>query len=138
MRVLLLKFCDYACRVDGAKGSVIGMFDTIGGPEFPLTHPTFFITAEFEFEPYESGSTAEVKMILIDEDGKQLMGVEGEFVIPRSIEGRPVTLFEMFRIDGLTFPRPGHYRLDVIYNGEPIAEARLALIQGPHPAGPPR
>ncbi|MCH8275464.1 MAG: hypothetical protein IH851_11815 [Armatimonadetes bacterium] len=135
MKVLLCKFCDYACRVDGGKGSLIGMFDTIGGAKFPLRHPTFFVCVEFEFDSFEAGQQAEVRMVLIDEDGKDLMGVQGSFRVPKSPDGRPVTLFETFRVDGLTFPRPGRYRLDVLYNEEPVAEARLTLIEGP-PPGP--
>ncbi len=137
MRVALCKFCDYACRVDGGKGCLIGMFDTIGGMRFPLRHPTFFIAVEFEFDPFEGGKEAEIRIVLIDEDGKELMALEGRFLIPKSPDGRPVTLFETFRVDGLEFPHPGPYRLDVHYHGTPVAEARLNLIQGPPPTIPP-
>ena len=137
MKGLLCKFCDYACRVDGGKGSLIGMFDTIGGMEFPLTHPTFFICVEFEFQHWETNKDTQVKMVLIDEDGKELMGVEGHFRVPPSHDGRPVTIFESFRIDNLRFDKPGIYRLDVISNNEPIAESRLYLVSGPPPGAMP-
>lgn len=133
MRIGLLKFCDYACRIDGGKGSLIGMFDTIGGLHFPLTHPTFYICVEFEFDPFESGQMANIKLVLMDEDGKELLGIEGQFPIPPGKDGRPATMFETFRVDGLTFPQPGNYRLDVLRNGEPIGEARLTLVQAPPP-----
>lgn len=134
MRVLLCKFCDYACRMEGGKGCLIGMFDTIGGMEFPLTHPTFYICVEFEFSPFEAEREAHIKMVLIDEDGKELMGVEGHFPVPRNVDARPTTMFHAFRIDGFTFQKPGTYRLDVLYNGEPVSEARLYLVQGPPPS----
>lgn len=135
MKVVLAKFCDYACRLEGGKGSLIGMFDTIGGSQFPLTHPVFYICVELEFDPLEAGTEKIVKMILIDEDGKELMGVEGQILVPPAHEGKPAMLFQSFRIDGLTFQRPGHYRLDITCNGEIIGESRLYLVQGP-PAPP--
>jgi hypothetical protein len=138
LKVILCKFCDYACRVDGSKGCIIGMFDTIGGSEYPLVHPTFYICVEFEFDPFHAGETASVKMRLIDEDGREMMGIDGEFPIPNSEAGRPATMFELFRVDGLSFPKPGNYRLDVLHEGEPIAEARLYLVEGPPPGHAPR
>lgn len=133
MRVTLAKFCDHACQVDGGKGALIGMFDTIGGVQFPLVHPTFFICVELEFEPMEGGRQAEVKMALIDEDGKQMMGLEGQFTIPMAQDGKPATMFQSFRVDGMSFPKPGHYRLDIYYKDDPIGEARLYLLQAQPP-----
>lgn len=133
MKVLLLKFCDFAGRLDGGKGCLVGMFDTIGGIQFPLTHPTFYICVEFEFDPFEAGSMAKIKLVLMDEDGHEMMGIEGEFSVPKPMHGRPATMFETFRVDGMTFPKPGAYRLDVLHNGEPIAAARLSLVQGSPP-----
>ena len=136
MRVTLAKFCDYACQVDGGKGSLIGMFDTIGGYHYPLIHPTFFICVEFEFEPIEAGREANIRMTLIDEDGKELMGVQGQFVVPQSHGAKPATMFQSFRIDGMNFPRPGHYRLDILNNEEPVGESRLYLVQSTGPTPP--
>jgi len=135
MKVTLAKFCDYACHIEGGKGALVGMFDTIGGSQFPLVHPTFFMCVELEFEPAEAGKPAKVKLSLIDEDGKELMGVEGEFVVPPAAGYKPATMFQSFRIDGMSFPKPGHYRLDVICQGEPIGEARLYLVQAQPPPG---
>ena len=133
MRVLLLKFCDYACRTEGAKGSIIGIFDTVGGIEFPVSHPTFYICVEFEFDPFEADRTVEVLMRLINEDGREILVVEGEIRVPPAFEGRPVNMFEYFRVDGLIFEVPGPYRLDCLSGEEILAEARLMLVKGQPP-----
>lgn len=133
MKALLLKFCDYACRTEGAKGSIIGIFDTIGGVEFPISQPTFYICVEFEFDPFEADKTAEVLMRLINEDGREIMLVEGEIRVPPAFEGRPINMFEYFRVDGLIFDKPGPYRLDCLYEGDVVAEARLMLVHGQPP-----
>ncbi|GIV01532.1 MAG: hypothetical protein KatS3mg015_0362 [Fimbriimonadales bacterium] len=133
MKVTLAKFCDYACTVDGGKNALIGLFDTIGGEQYPLTHPTLFICVEFEFDMFEANQPAEIKLVLIDEDGKELVGVQGNFEVPPPQDGRPATMFHAFRFDGLQFPKPGSYRLDILHNGEPVGEARLYLVQGPPP-----
>lgn len=132
MRVTLAKFCDYACHVDGGKATLIGMFDTIGGSAFPLVHPTFFICVELEFQPVEGGRPVEIKLVLIDEDGKELFGVQGAFDAPRG-NARPATLMQAFRLDNMTFPKAGSYRLDILGNGEPLGESLLYLAQGPSP-----
>jgi hypothetical protein len=138
MRVTVAKFCDYACHVDGGKSTLIGMFDTIGGAEFPLTHPTFFICVELEFQPIEGGRPVEIKLVLIDEDGKELFGVQGNFEAPKG-NARPATMMQAFRIDNMSFPKAGAYRLDIMGNGQPIGESLLYLVQGnapPQPGGP--
>ncbi|MDQ2985333.1 MAG: hypothetical protein M3R13_01265 [Armatimonadota bacterium] len=132
MRVTLAKFCDYACHVDGGKATLIGMFDTIGGNAFPLVHPTFFICVELEFQPLEGGRPVEIKLVLIDEDGKELFGVQGAFDAPRG-NARPATLMQAFRIDNMSFPKAGSYRLDILGDGQPLGEALLYLAQGPPP-----
>jgi hypothetical protein len=134
MRVTVAKFCDYACHVDGGKATLIGMFDTIGGAAFPLVHPTFFICVELEFQPIEGGKPVEIKLVLIDEDGKEMFGVQGNFEAPRG-QARPATMMQAFRIDNMSFPKAGAYRLDIMGGGEPIGEALLYLVQG-GPAGP--
>ncbi len=133
MRVLLLKFADYACRTEGAKGSIIGMFDTVGGIDFPISHPTFFICVEFEFDPFETGKTVIILMKLINSDGREILVVEGEINVPHAFEGRPVHMFEFFRVDGLIFDQPGPYRLDCISGDDVLAEAQLMLVKGPPP-----
>jgi hypothetical protein len=136
MRVTLAKFCDYACHVDGGKSTLIGMFDTIGGATFPLVHPTLFICVELEFQPVEGDRPVEVKLVLIDEDGKEMFGVQGQFEAPRG-NARPATLMQAFRIDNMAFPKPGAYRLDVMEGGEQIGEALLYLVQGAPPGNGP-
>lgn len=133
MRVSLAKFCDYACHVDGGKSTLIGMFDTIGGHAFPLIHPTFFICVELEFQPIEGGQPVDVRLVLIDEDGKEMFGVQGTFDAPRA-QARPASMMQAFRIDNMSFPKPGPYRLDIFGNGDAIGEALLYLVQGPPPA----
>jgi hypothetical protein len=113
------------------------MFNTIGGMEFPLTPIPFFMCVELEFDPLEGGKSAKVLLRLIDEDGKELMGVEGQFVVPQAIGAKPVTLFQSFKVEHLVFPKPGHYRLDIVSDGETLGEARLYLERGQPPAALP-
>lgn len=137
MKVTLAKFCDYACMVDGGKHALIGIFDTIGGQTFPLVHPTLYVCIEFEFEPHEAHTHQNVHLVLIDEDGKEMVGVHGQIYVPPPREVGPVTMWHMFRFDGLRFEKPGRYRLDILWDNEPIGESRLFLVQGPRPEWPP-
>lgn len=133
MKVTLAKFCDYACVVDGGKHALIGIFDTIGGHQYPLVHPTLYVCIELEFEPHEAHTQRHVHLVLIDEDGKEIIGVHGQIYVPPPQDARPVTMWHMFRFDGLRFERPGRYRLDILDGNQPIGESRLFLVQGPPP-----
>jgi hypothetical protein len=134
MRANLVKFCDYAGQLtEGGKFFMFGLFDTIGGATFPLTHPLFYICFELEFEPAEAGKSIGVALRLIDEDGKQMIGIDGQFTVPPAIGMKPTVLFQHFRIESMVFPKPGAYRLDIISDGHTIAEARLYLLQGAPP-----
>ncbi len=129
MNVTLCKFCDYSTLVQGGKGAIIGMFDTIHSTTFPFTQGPFHLCVELEFEAIESGEASSVAMLLMDEDGKQMFRFEGEINVPRQPEGRPTRLFQDFLVENFSFPAAGTYRLDVVHNGKVVAEERLYLVQ---------
>jgi len=130
MRVTICKFCDFACMLEGGKGSVIGMFDTIGSQHFPMTHHTFHICLEVEFDPTEAG-VVDLDVALVDDDGKRLFGVKQELPVAQPPVGRNVRILQDFAVENLTFERPGTYRLDVICDSRTIGEERLYVLQQP-------
>lgn len=128
MRVTLCKFCDFACLIDGGKGAVIGMFDTIGSRVFPMTHTAFHVCVEFEFDPSEAG-TYPVEVALVDDDGRSLVGVAQEVLVERPPIGRNTRVLQSILIENLEFHRPGTYRLDVKIQGRTMAQERLYVLE---------
>lgn len=132
MKVTLCKFCDFACMLEGGKGSVIGMFDTIGGATFPMSHHAFHVCLELEFDPTEAeAKVADLAVALVDDDGARLFEVRQELPLSTPPVGRNVRILQDFAIENLSFPRPGTYRLDVLCNGHTVAEERLYVVQNP-------
>ena len=72
MRLLLSKFCEYATQQQNGRHSMVGIFDNIIVPEFPIDHPPFFLCIQMEFDPNESEQDMDVLALLIDEDGNDV------------------------------------------------------------------
>lgn len=128
MRVTLCKFCDFACMLEGGKGAVIGIFDTIGSATFPMTHSAFHVCLEFEFDPTEAGFCP-VEVTLVDDDGHSLFRVNQEIPVAPPPVGRSTRVLQDFLIENLQFLRPGTYRLDVAVSGKIVAQERLYVLE---------
>jgi hypothetical protein len=135
MRLLLAKFCEYACKLENQRHSMVGIFDDIRVPGFPIDHPAFFLCLQFEFEPPEAGSIMKVEAILMDEDGKQMFRAELNGEVPPSQTVGVVKLFAQIGVPPIRFERAGDYRLDVVYNGLSAGEERVPVFAvSPPPA----
>lgn len=115
---------------------MIGIFDNVRAPSFPIEHPPFFICVEIEFDPSETGATHTFVFELMDEDGKSVLRFEGPpAAIPRDPHYGPQRVHMTVGMGGIRFERPGPYRLDVQCDGEVIGQERLPVIQVDAPAG---
>ena len=63
MRVLLSKFCEYACKLENGRHNMIGLFDDVRVPGFPIDHPAFFLCVQFEFEANEFGRPMHMRTV---------------------------------------------------------------------------
>jgi hypothetical protein len=130
MKVLYSKFCEYATQQMNGRHSMIGIFDNIRVPGFPVDHPPFFICVEIEFDPGEAGKEHFFKFAIIDEDGKEKLAFEGPpTMVPRDPMYGPQKMQITVGVGGVRFEKPGVYRLDITCDEEKIAEERLPVIQ---------
>ena len=134
MRVLLSKFCEYACKLENGRHNMIGIFDDVRVPSFPIDHPGFFLCIQFEFESNESGRPMQIETRLLDEDGKQLFKAEMNGNIPQSPGVGAVKMFVQIGVPPTRFEHGGDYRLDVLFNGTSVGEERLPVyaVQAPN------
>lgn len=137
MRLLLSKFCEYATQQANGRHTMVGIFDNIVVPDFPIDHPPFFLCIQMEFDPNESDQDMNVYALLIDEDGKELIDVRASGRIPRDPNGGPTRLFIQFLMPPMRFERPGDYRLDVMFNDNKVGEERLPVLAAVRPPGIP-
>lgn len=136
MRVTICKFCDYACTIQGGKGAVIGMFDTIGASQFPFTQPPFHLCLELEFDEEEAGDTVNLELSLTNPDGAIVFSFEGKLPVPKNLDRKRARVFQDFRLDNLTFHQAGEHVLQLKNSGIPVAQEFLYVVQSKQNAPP--
>ena len=72
-----------------------------------------------------------VRVVDVDEQRAPLVEVDTEV---DSIDPLAIALL-VLRIDGLVFPEPGEYRVQLVSAGTPLMERRLVLTQIEEPNG---
>jgi hypothetical protein len=134
MRVLLSKFCEYACKLENGRHNMIGIFDDVRVPGFPIDHPGFYLCVQLEFERNEAGREMHVETLLLDEDGKEIFKAAMDGTIPQSQGVGAVKMFIQIGVPPIRFERGGDYRLDVLFNGSSVGEERLPIYAVTPPA----
>jgi hypothetical protein len=71
MQLLLATLCDSAADYNG-KLCVLGAFDTLCAPQFPIVHPQCSLAVRLLFSPKEAGRH-DFQIQFVDEAGAQLM-----------------------------------------------------------------
>lgn len=138
MRVTHALLADYASKSQDGKLNVMGIFDTIFAQSFPVGHPQMYVVLKFEASPAEAGQPKALEIKLLDQDGKQSMGVNATMQIPsHGIPGRKVAMDALFAIQGLIFERPGDYTFSVLVNGDEKEAVTLSVLQMPQQQTPP-
>ncbi len=138
--VLSLLVCDQILidRLTG-KTSLIGMFSTIGAARYPVRHPQLCVFASLT----DGRGKTPLELAIVDAEDARPPIVSGtatvEFKDPRAVACLNL------HFNGLVFPEPGRYRVQLKCHGELLREARLYLSkirrlergEGPaHPQGP--
>lgn len=129
MKLLLAKLCEYACKLENQRHSMLGIFDDIRVPSLPIDHPPFFICVQVEFDVAEAGADWRVEAILVDPDGKQLFRADLNGQVPEPHGGViPVKLFAQINVPQIRLTDAGDYRLDVLLNGRVAGEERVPVF----------
>lgn len=107
---------------------MIGIFDNVVAPFFPVDHPPFALCLQMEFDGSEAGEPMDLTVKFMDYDAKTLLDFNATGEIPRDALGGPVRLFMQFQIPAMRFEQPGDYRLDVMFNGALVGDERLPVL----------
>jgi Family of unknown function (DUF6941) len=122
--VLSLVVCDQIItdRMTG-KQSLIGMFSTIHATRFPATQPQLCVYVSMT----DGREKTPVTIRIIDSEEEREPIVSGQGVVhfknPRAIANLAL------QFHGLSFPKAGEYRVQLLSDGTPLREARLHLVQ---------
>ncbi len=133
MKLLLCKLCEYATTQQNGRHTMIGIFDNIVAPFFPIDHPPIHLCLQLEFEGDEGGNPMDLTTRFVDDDGKTLLDFNASGTVPVDQNGGGVRIFMQFQIPNIRFERPGNYRLDIYLNGNLIGEERVPVMLGQLP-----
>jgi len=120
--VLSLLVCDQILidRLTG-KTTLVGMFSTIGAARFPVRHPQLCVFASLT----DGRGKTPLHIAVVDSEDARPPVASGtanvEFKDPRAVACLNL------HFNGLVFPEPGEYRVQLKCGGELLREARLYL-----------
>ncbi|MBW3623331.1 MAG: hypothetical protein KY468_07970 [Armatimonadetes bacterium] len=134
MEVRLALTADYANVSQEGKLNVMGIFSRILSQQYPATHPLMHLVLVFTAEANEKGQTKDVRIRLVDGDGKAMMDLNGQFPVPDS-PGPTVELQQIFALQMLQFPQPGQYEFQILVDGKMRSTLPLELATPAPPLG---
>jgi hypothetical protein len=130
MELKLAVLADAANVSQEGKLNITGIFDSIGFEEPPFTWPLINFVCRFEVHPAETGHHP-VLVRVADEDGAELVRIEGELRIrrkPNAPPGEPVRTQFIVPIHNATFPKPGRYVFDILVDGRYEGSVSLTVV----------
>ena len=114
MKIIMMVAADYAAvEPQTGKINILGLFRQIGARVFPVSLPRMCFVVKVEGEISDSPNPHLFKLKLVDEDGEEILNLEGSFDMPSSTIGMPLECNVVMEINHLNFQKPGQYRLFV-------------------------
>ncbi len=128
MRLKLATLADYANVSDGGKLNIMGIFSNILARTAPVTHGILYLVVQFEFDFLEVGKKL-FRVVLVDEDGKEMVNLAGEIVVPSATGIESSNVNQIFVFNNTAFPKFGDYEFHVLIDGEVHAAVPLRVMQ---------
>jgi hypothetical protein len=118
MKVTFAVLADAANVTREGKLNILGIFDSIQVQQFPVTHPQMQLVLRFEGDISEAGKKKKVEVQLMDEDGKRLFVLGGEFAFGPGRPGEAMGSNHILTINLMKFERSGDYEFKILVNDE--------------------
>lgn len=119
MEVKFAILADYANITREGKLNVLGIFDVVNTPTFPVVLPAFYVVVSYEAGAAEFDSDKNIEIVLCDEDGTALFRAKQVLRVTRP--SKAGTLFMTNQIAGIVgfpFKQPGQYQFSILVNNE--------------------
>lgn len=129
VRVVWALIADSAVVGDGGKLSIHGVFDFIMAKTFPARHEKLALVFKLECSAAEYDQVKNLKICLLEADGKHVLDLEAELHIKRP----PSILLgiqQIIEIEGIVFPKAGDYRFEILIDNDSKAHLPIRLVAG--------
>ena len=129
MQLLLATLCDSAADYQG-KLCVLGAFDTLCAPQFPVVHPQCSLAVRVLFDPEDRGRH-ELSIRLQDEDLHEVMPAFTPVMDVALPPGQVpfVTRNLVLNLQRLRFEKPGVYRFNISMDGSDLVSVPLRVTR---------
>ena len=129
MQLLLATLCDSAADYNG-KLCVLGAFDTLCAPQFPVVHPQCSLAVRLLFSPRDVGQH-QMSIQLLDEAGKPVMPAFTPIIDVGFPPGAVpfVTRNLVLNLQRLRFEDPGVYLFHIALDGSEIIALPLRVTR---------
>jgi len=118
--VNLAVLADYANVSQDGKLNIMGIFQEVNPPVLPFALPQMYLVISFVAGPAEFGSTKNIRIVLLESDGSEMLTLEGQMEVPRQSPrpGSRAYMNQVIGLNGITFHRPGDYAFSILVGGE--------------------
>lgn len=128
MKIELFVLADYAADQAG-KLTIVGIFDTLLGPDSPVVHPHISVAVKLRFEKIEEGAKR-LRLTLSDADGKLILpSIDIPIDVQMPDDQHTITRQVVANIDGLKLEKFGEYSFDLAIDGRHEASIPLFVRQ---------
>jgi hypothetical protein len=137
MELKLFLAADYANITREGKLNVMGIFDNIYAPSFPVRHSSMHLVIKLIAELGEPGQPRDFSVKLLDEDANQVFDLSGKLQIPVGERGRVPEVNLVLALNDVIFPKPGPYAMVLFIDKDHKGELKLNAkqLEAPPPAG---
>jgi hypothetical protein len=125
--------CDDVRREDNGKLILIGLFELIGGAEYPLLYPGMAVVNRW----CNGLGDFRQKVRLTDPENRVLVETAES---PLRLDNLRNSFTTVSLLRNIVFPKPGPYAVEVLLDGDlkqryALGVAQVRPIEGPHPGG---
>ncbi len=128
MQVQVAALCDSASDYSG-KLCLLGAFDTLFARQFPVVHPHCALALRFCFFAEDEGEH-KLSIRFLNADGHPVTkAIEPRINIQLSGDAGFITRNMVMNLQGLSFPKPGEYAVQIACDQRSLAEIPLRVME---------
>ena len=129
VKILMMVTADYASiEPQTGKLNIIGVFNQINAQEFPTSHRRMYLVIKIGGEIFDNPNPHKLSVALADEDGIEIVAIEGEFEMLSSSPGILPQHSALLEVNDAVFHRPGDYRFYVNVNDGEAEESVVMQV----------
>lgn len=131
MEVPIFLVADCANISDNGKLNIMGIFQTIYAPGFPIMHPKLVLILKLVPEFDEYGVEHDVRIELVDGDGKLVFRLDFQVKFGVPVEGKKPETIQILELNGIGFKHPGKFQIVLFIKSQQKARLGIEVVQTP-------